>query len=66
MEYSIKFDTVKSGWPIVYIEGPQVIIFKIYYISLKIDLVLVNSAEQNEMHHFWVFTVCHRTCLGTS
>ena len=28
MEISIKFDTVKSGWSTVYIEGLQVIIFK--------------------------------------
>ena len=29
MEFSIKFNTVKSGWPIVYyIEGSQVKIFK--------------------------------------
>ena len=27
-ENSIKFDTVKSGWSIVYIEGSPVIIFK--------------------------------------
>ena len=30
MEFSIKFDTAKSGWSIVYIEGPQVIILKNY------------------------------------
>ena len=33
MEFPIKFDTVKSGWSIVYIEGSQVIISKIFYIS---------------------------------
>ena len=27
MELTIKFDTVKSGWPTAYIEGSQVIIF---------------------------------------
>ena len=31
MEFSIKFDTVKSGWSIVYIEGSQVIVSKKYY-----------------------------------
>ena len=36
MEFSIKFDTVKSGQSIVYIEGSQVIISK-KYISLDID-----------------------------
>ena len=28
MKFSIKFDTAKSGWSIVYIEGSQVIISK--------------------------------------
>ena len=31
MDFSIKFDTVKSGWSIVYIEGSQVIISKKKY-----------------------------------
>ena len=30
IEYSIKFDTVKPGWSIVYIEGLQVILCKKY------------------------------------
>ena len=42
MEFPIKFDTVKLGWSIVYIDGSQVIISKKYIIclSLKIDFVL--------------------------
>ena len=28
MEFSIKLDTVKSGWSIVYIEGLHIIIYK--------------------------------------
>ena len=42
---------IKSGWFIVYIEGPQVIISKTYCIfSLKIDFVLLaNSADPDEM-----------------
>ena len=41
MGFSIKFDTVKSGWSIVYIERLQVIISKnIIFLSLKIDFVL--------------------------
>ena len=35
MESSIKFDSVKSGWSIVYIEGSQVIISKKYHISFS-------------------------------
>ena len=50
MEFSINFDTVKSGWSIVYIEGLQVIIF-----TLKIDFVLANSAEPDEMPPYMAF-----------
>ena len=32
MEFSIQLHTIKSGWSIVYIEGPQVIVSKKYYI----------------------------------
>ena len=46
MEFPIKFDTVKSGWSVVYIEGSQVII------SLKIDFVLANSEDPDEMPHY--------------
>ena len=35
MEFSIEFDTVKSGWSVKQIEGLQVIMFKKYYISLS-------------------------------
>ena len=47
MEFPIKFDTVKSGWSIVHIEGLQVIISLKYYtfLSLKIDFVLANNAD---------------------
>ena len=45
MEFPIKFDSVKSGWSIIYIEGSQVIISKKYYISSKIDFVFENSAD---------------------
>ena len=56
MELPIKFDTVKSGWSIVYIEGSQVIISKnIEFLSLKIDFVLANSADPDEMPHYAAF-----------
>ena len=35
MEFSIKFDTVKSGWSIVYIKVSQVIFFKTYCFSFS-------------------------------
>ena len=37
MEFPIKFDTVKPGWSIIYIEGSQVIIFPKNYISFSED-----------------------------
>ena len=47
MEFSIKSGTVKSGWSIVYIiycqDGPFYILY-IVFLSLKINLVLANSA----------------------
>ena len=57
MEFFIKFDTVKSGWSIVYIKGSQVIISKknMIFLSLKIDLVLANSADPDEMPHYAAF-----------
>ena len=45
MKISIKFDTVKSGWSIVYIEGLQVIVSKnIIFLSLRVDFVFTSSA----------------------
>ena len=35
IEFSIKFETVKAGWSIVYIEGLQVIISKNYFFFLR-------------------------------
>ena len=52
MEFSIKFDIVKSGWSIVYIEE-----FKnnIIFIFLKIDFVLEKSADPDELLHYAAF-----------
>ena len=55
MEFPIKFDTVESGWSIVYIEGSQVIIFIIVFLSLKINFVLAKSADPDEMLHYAAF-----------
>ena len=56
MELPIKFDTVKSGWPIVYIEGSQAIISKnVIFLSLKIDFILANSADPDEMSPYAAF-----------
>ena len=67
MGYSIKFETVKSGWSIVYIEGLQVIISPKYCISFSKDRFCLSRQcrpRQNchLMQHFiWLFTVCHST-----
>ena len=54
MEFPIKFDTVKSGWPIIYIEGSQVINITIYFIPFSEDnFVLANSADPDEIHIYW-------------
>ena len=62
MEFSIKFDRVKSGWSIRYIEWTQV------HISKKcIDFVLENNADPDEMQHvIWVFSFCQSTHLVVS
>ena len=54
-EFLITFDTVKSGWSILYIEGSQVIISIQKNLSLKIDFALANSADPDEMLHYAAF-----------
>ena len=54
MELLIKFDTVKSRWSIVYIEGSPLTISKIIIfisLQLKIDFILANSADSDAMQH---------------
>ena len=49
MEFSINFDTVKSGW---YIISTEVILSKKYlFFSVKINFVLANGADPDEMPH---------------
>ena len=56
MEFTIKLDTVKSEWSIVYIEGSRVIISKkCYILSLKMDFVVANCADPDEMPHYVAF-----------
>ena len=56
MEFPIKFDTIKSRWFIVYIEGSQVIFEKnVVYFSQKIDFVLANIINTDEMCHYEAF-----------
>ena len=55
----MKFDTVKSGWSIVYTEGSQVIISpkknEFLSLTLEINFVLANSADPDEMLHSEAF-----------
>ena len=52
MEFSIKLHIIMSEWCIVYIVGSQVIISKnIVFLSLKIEYVIANSTDPDEMPH---------------
>ena len=58
MEFPIYFDTVKSGWSIVYIEGSHIIISKKnIFLSLKINFALSNSVNPDEMPHHAAFSL---------
>ena len=49
MEFSTKLHTIKSGWSIVYIEAfPN----NNAFLFLKIDFVLANSANPDEITHY--------------
>ena len=52
MEISIKFDTVKSEWSIVYIEGSKVIIKKREFRSLKQKAAFHLGLHCLPMYHF--------------
>ena len=54
MEFSIKFDTVKKGCSIIYIEGFPGYNFRKKN-SLKIDFVSAHSADPGEMPRYAVF-----------
>ena len=55
MEFTIKLDTVKSGWPIAYgwVTGNNFL--KYCYYFLKIDFGIANNADPNEMPHLAAF-----------
>ena len=56
MEFSITLYTIKSRLSIVYIEGSHAIVSKkILCSSMKIDFVLANSADPDEMPHYVAF-----------
>ena len=51
MEFSIKFNTVKSGW---YVLRDQRLYLQksVVFLIMKINFVLANSADPDEMPHF--------------
>ena len=49
MDYSTKFDTIKTGWSIVNVEGSRFIFF--FKKSLKSDFVLASFADPDEILH---------------
>ena len=59
MEFPIKLDIVKSESSILYIEGPQALIYfnKRYciFFQSKIDLVVANSTDLDKMPHNTAF-----------
>ena len=71
MDFPIHIDTISMGLPIVYLKGSQVDCSKLHlydvqvFLSLKVVLILANSADPDEMLHL-VFTVYQSTCLGVS
>ena len=48
-------DTLKSGWSIFYIKGSKVIISKVIFHSLELELFLANSADPDEMPQYAAF-----------
>ena len=54
MEFPTKFDTVKSGWSIICIEGSQVIILNKYCISFSEDKFFLSK----QCRSWWNATLC--------
>ena len=51
MDFPIHIDTTSMVLPIVYFKGSQVEFSKSLLLSLKIVLLLANSADPDEMQH---------------
>ena len=65
MGFSIKFIHLCQDGPLYTMRVTEYN-FQKYHISLKMDFVLANSADPDEMCFTWVFTVCQSTYLGVS
>ena len=51
MEFPIKYDTSTPGWSIVYRKVTDFNFQKRVFLPLKIDFILENSADPDEMPH---------------
>ena len=59
MDFPIHFDTISMGLPILYLKGFLIIVS----LSLKVVLILANSADPDEMQHYAAFHL-GLTCLA--
>ena len=56
MDFPIHIDTISMVLPIVHFKGSQVEFSKSwYFLSLKVVLILANSADPDEMQHYAQF-----------
>ena len=62
MGFPTHIDTLSIGLRFVYFKGSQVELSIFYNVFLSLKVVLANIM----LHFFWVFTVCHSTCLVVS
>ena len=56
MDFPIHIDTISMGLPIVSLKGSQVEFSNLdLYLSLKVILIVANSADRGEMQHYPAF-----------
>ena len=56
MDFPIHIDTISIGLPILYVKGSQIGFFNNgVFQSLKVNLILANSADPDEMQHHAAF-----------
>ena len=55
MDFPIHIDTISMGLPTLYFKGSHVVISKLRCISMKVFLILANSADPDEMQHHAAF-----------
>ena len=56
MDFPLHIDTIRMGLPIVYFNGSKVKFLNYdVFLSLKVVLILANSADPNETQHYAAF-----------